>query len=202
MNRRCSGRQLTWVQKLVTHEVVHDKCPDYPTSGTSSRRQAPVESESLSEICDPVPNAKGGVLFEEFGSVKESRGAGTRSCASTRPARWHRGGQRNQRRKRVEVRTGVRTTTPPFANADRPFDVSRWKVGRSAPGAKSCATELPNRSWDFLQMCKGARADSGRRRRNRRFLVAYLNVCFVQEASRWFTTSYWRDGSLAVTRPL
>ena len=39
---------------------VHELCSDYSTSGPSSRRQAPVESESLSEISDPVPDAKGG----------------------------------------------------------------------------------------------------------------------------------------------
>ena len=40
---------------------VHGVYPNYLTCGLSSRRQAPVESESLSEICDPVPDARGGV---------------------------------------------------------------------------------------------------------------------------------------------
>ena len=75
MNRRCSGCQLIRVQKPVTHTKVYEKGPDDSTSGSSSRRQAPVESESLSEICDSVvPDAKSGVLSEDCGSVKESRG--------------------------------------------------------------------------------------------------------------------------------
>ena len=112
-------------------------------SGPSSRRQAPVESESLPVIRCPT---------------QESRGAGTRSCASSRPARWQRRGQRNQRRKRAtagaEVRTGcVWATAPPIAHAGRSLDVSRWRVGRIAPGAKTCedprsATEFSNRSRD------------------------------------------------------
>ena len=39
----------------------------------------------------------------------------------------------------AEVRMGsVWTTTPPFAHSGRSFHVSRWKVGRIAPGAESC----------------------------------------------------------------
>ena len=34
------------------------KCPDYLNSDHSSRRQAPVERESLPEILDPVPDAE------------------------------------------------------------------------------------------------------------------------------------------------
>ena len=85
MNRRCSGRQPR-VQKPVTHELPR-RSTKYAQM-TRVRRQATVESESLSEICGLVPEAKAGVLSEECGSVKESQGADTRSCASTRPARW------------------------------------------------------------------------------------------------------------------
>ena len=56
------------------------------TSGFSSRCHAPVESESLSLICDLVPDAKVDVLSEECGGVEESPSAATRSCASTKPA--------------------------------------------------------------------------------------------------------------------
>ena len=119
----------------VTHEL-----PRRSLKSTQMTRLLPLlqtpsaaESESLSEICAPVPDAKAGVLSEKFSSVQESRGAGTQSCASTRPARWQRGGQRNQRRKRAttcaEVRTGgFWTTTPSPAHAGRPFHESRWKV--------------------------------------------------------------------------
>ena len=49
---------------------VYEQCSDYSTSGSSSRRQAPVESESVSDICDLVPDAKVGVKSEECGRVK------------------------------------------------------------------------------------------------------------------------------------
>ena len=202
------------VQKLVTHEVPRrsvQNSPNCSTSGASSRRQAPVESESLPEICDPVPDAKGGVLREKCNGVQGSRGAGTRSCASSRPARWQRGGQQNQRATTcAEVRTGgFWTTTPPIAHAGRSFDASRWKVGRIAPGAKSCevtrsATELANRSWDFFRVCKGARAASGRRCRNRPCLGRAFQrlLCPGSSASPWSAASCCRDGSLAVIQPL
>ena len=60
-----------------TPTKVYEVCPNDPSSGSSSRRQATVESESLSEICGLVPEAKAGVLSEECGSVKESQGADT-----------------------------------------------------------------------------------------------------------------------------
>ena len=41
---------------------VDEKCPEFPHSGSSSRRQAPVKSESMPEICDPVPGATSGIL--------------------------------------------------------------------------------------------------------------------------------------------
>ena len=51
------------------------------------------------------------------------------------------GKERHQRLKRAitcaALRTGCYwTTTPPLVHAGRTFDVSRWKVGRIAPGAK------------------------------------------------------------------
>ena len=42
---------------------VNEKCPDYSNSGPSSRRQAPVESEFLPKIYDPVPDPKGFVCL-------------------------------------------------------------------------------------------------------------------------------------------
>ena len=82
---------------------VDENCPNCSISGLSSRRQAPVESDSKD--------------VQEFG------GAGTRSCASSRPARWQRGGQRNLRRKRAiasaEFSTrGFWTTAPPIAQTE------------------------------------------------------------------------------------
>ena len=85
MNRRCSGPQLILTRSPTE---VSDECPDYSVSDPSSRSQAPVESESLPEICDPVPDAEGGVLSEEGNDVPKSLGANTRSSASSRPARW------------------------------------------------------------------------------------------------------------------
>ena len=87
---------------------VNDKCQDYSNSDPSSRRQAPVESVSLPEIFDLVPDAEGGFLSEECDDVQKSRGAGTRSCVSSFPARWQTGGRRVQRRKRATAGAEVR----------------------------------------------------------------------------------------------
>ena len=125
----------TEARRAESPTKIDENRPSCSILGPVSRRQAIVESESLSEICYPVPDANGGVLSEDSGSVRESRGAGTRSCASTVPARWQRGGQRNQLRKRVTARAevstgGLWTTAQPIAHAGRTLGVSRWKIGR------------------------------------------------------------------------
>ena len=67
MNRRCSGLQLILMQSLVTHGV--------------QRRS--MKSTQITRHLATLPDAKRpssvGVLSEESGSVKKSRGAGTRS---------------------------------------------------------------------------------------------------------------------------
>ena len=97
------------------------------SQGPSSRRQALVESESLPEIYNPAPNAESGVLSENCNGVQESRGAGTRICASARPAPWQRGGTANPATK------GGATAS--IAHAGRSFDVSRRRIGRVPLGA-------------------------------------------------------------------
>ena len=139
MNRRCSGRQLIRVRKPVTHEVPRRSIKSAQMTrllAPPSRRQAPVESESLAEIFNPTSMAKVASCLK---AVEEVAG----ELVGSRPARWRRAGQRNQRRKRATTSAevcagGVWATTPPFAHAGRSFDVSRWKVGRIAPGTKSC----------------------------------------------------------------
>ena len=83
--------QMQWSSADVDTEPCHawsptednnNNCPDYSDSGPSSRRQAPVKGESSPEIRDPMPDTRGGVMSEERHDVQESRGAGTRSCAS------------------------------------------------------------------------------------------------------------------------
>ena len=134
---RCSGRQLGCLQTRHARSPtkIDENCPSCPISGPSSRRQAPVGSESFADICSPVLDANGGVLFVKCDVLQESQGAGTRSCASLRPARWQRGGQRNLRRKRAaasaEVSTGLFwTTAPPIAHAGRSFGASSRKVSQ------------------------------------------------------------------------
>ena len=51
---------------------VYENCPNDSGSGHSSRRQATVDSESLSEICAPVPDEDVGVLSEECQRVSRS----------------------------------------------------------------------------------------------------------------------------------
>ena len=104
----------------------------------------------------PVPDAKTGVLSEECGSAKSLEELVCEVARVQGQAAGKEEDSENQRRRRAstsaEVRTGgVWTTTPPFAHAGRPLDVSRWKVRRIAPGAKSCednrsATESSKRS--------------------------------------------------------
>ena len=102
----CGGTEAHHAQSLMT---IHENCPSCPISHPLSRRQALVESESLSDICAPVPSAKADISSKVCNSVRKSRGAGTQSCASSRPARWQRGGQRAQRRAgRYRCRSSLR----------------------------------------------------------------------------------------------
>ena len=97
MNHRCSGRQPMRMLKACharTPTKVFEVCPNDSSSGTSSTRQATVESEFLSGIGGPLFDAKLVSCLKILAVSKESRGAGTPSCASPRPARWQRGGQR------------------------------------------------------------------------------------------------------------
>ena len=136
----------------------------------------------LSVICDPVPDAKVDVVSEACGSVKEFCGAGTRSCASTRPALWQRGGQRNQRRKRAitcaEVRIWWFLDDDTIACIKPPFESSSSLY----------------RSARFPQV-EDVKIDGS--------LVAYANVCSFQGVHHLggFTASCCRDG-LAVIQPL
>ena len=52
---------------------VNEKCPDCLNTGPSARPQAPVESECLPEICDPVPDARCGILSKGCNGVQASR---------------------------------------------------------------------------------------------------------------------------------
>ena len=157
-----SWSQLVLIQSPVTHgvprrskqsaQITRIRCP--PPDAKRPLR--------VSQIGDLVPDARGGVLSEEQ-CLKESRGTGTRCCAISKPVSWQKGGQRDQRRKRVAAAAVVRTsgfwtTAPPFAHAGRSFDVSRWKVGRIAQRANSCedtrsTTESSNQSWEVPQIC-------------------------------------------------
>ena len=140
MNRRCSGRHPVRVQKPATHGLLRSsmKCAQRtralapPPDAKRPLRVSPCQRSVI-----PCPSESWCLVWSMWQChVKEFRGCGTRSCASTGPASRHRGGQRNQRRKRAstyaEVRTGcVWPATPPFAHAGRSFDVPRWKVGHS-----------------------------------------------------------------------
>ena len=79
------------------------------------------------------------------------------------------------------------------------------KLEDSLPEAKSCegtrsAMESSNRSWQVPQVCKKARAPSGRRHQSPSYVSERL-LCPGSAASPWFPASDCRDGSLAVVQP-
>ena len=94
--------QMQWSPAFAGAEVCHARtptkvfevCPNDSSSGTPSTRQATVESDFLSGIGGPLPDAKLVSCLKMLAVSEESRGAGTPSCASPRPARWQLGGQR------------------------------------------------------------------------------------------------------------
>ena len=200
-----SGTEARHAQRLMK---IDENCPCCSISGLSSRRQAPVESEFLPEICNPTPDANSGVFAKTYDELHESLEDGTR----LRPARWQRGGQRNQRRKRALL-------VPKFARAisgrrhhrlRNPVDhrMSRWKVGRVAD-AKRCkgtlgTAESSDRSWQVPQVCDGARVRPGRKRQSLRCpsRVSERLHCPGSSTSPWFTASCCRDGSLAIIQPM
>ena len=123
--------------------TVNQKYPDCSSTGSSSRHQAPVESESLPEICDPVPDARCGILSEGCKlcpSVEELAREVAR--VQGQPAGEEEGSESSDENVPLpgaEVRTSrVWTTTPAFAHAGRSCDVSKRKVGKVAPGAMNC----------------------------------------------------------------
>ena len=109
--------------RAVSYMKIDEKLPSCSISSHSSRRQGPVECESLPGIWSPVSDANGDALFKKCDDFQESQGAGIRGCAVSRPARWQRGGQRCQRRNRAiacaEVRSFL-TMTSPLAHLGRP----------------------------------------------------------------------------------
>ena len=88
---------------------IDENCPGSSISGPSSRRQAPVVSEFLPEICSPMPAASSGALAEKYDELEGSREVGASGYARLRPARWHIGGQRNQPRNRAATCAEVRS---------------------------------------------------------------------------------------------
>ena len=142
-------------------------------------------------------------MSEECNDVQESRGAGTRSCASSRPGCWQRGegsgpllapksarvvcGRRHHRLRR------------PTDHLMRDGKLEKLLLKRTL----AASTVLSNRAWDVPQVCEGERAPSGRRRRNRRCPCRAFEklLCPGKSASPWFAASWCRDGSLADLGP-
>ena len=135
-------------------------------------------------------------MSEKCDDLQESRGAGTRGCASSRPARWQRGGQRNQRRKRpLPVPKSARVVSGRQYHRLRMLvDHLMCRGGRSK---ESLLAKISDCSWVVPSICAGAHAPSGRTCRNRRCPVAWGS-----SASPWFTASGCSGGSLAVIQPL
>ena len=103
---------------------------------------------------------------------------------------------------------GVWTSTPPFAHADRPFNVAKWTVGRITPGGKSCeilrcAMEFSNRAWDVPQGCTRTPAPFGRKRQSRGCPGRLLKRLLHPESSTlpYFAASCRRDRHRAAFGP-
>ena len=120
--------------------------------------------ESLPKICNPMPDASSGTHFTSLEKL-EARPLAKRWTAT--PA----------------TKTSFLCRSPhgQFRDDDiTACDVSRRKIGRIAPGGKSCedtrsATESSNRSWKVLQVCslvEDVEIDG--------VLVAYSNDCSAQ----------------------
>ena len=62
-----TGAEARDAQHLVR---IDENCLGCSISGTSSGRQAPVESESLPEICSPMPDASSSGLSKKFDESK------------------------------------------------------------------------------------------------------------------------------------
>ena len=197
-----------------TPTKVFEGCPDHSTSGPSSRRQATAESEFLSEICASVPDANVGVLSEECGSVKESRGAGTRSFASSVPTRRQRGGQRNQRRKRASTCAEAARVASGRHHRRLPMLVDHLtcRDGRSeesllerrAVGTLAARRNDQTALGTFLKLVKARALPLVEDVEIDGALVAYSNDCFAQgvQHHHFFAASCCRDGLLAVNQPL
>ena len=104
-------------------------------------------------------------------------------CASSRPARWQRGGQRYQRRKHATTKSSFRATTPTRAQPGQSPDVSNWKVARFTE-AKSCGEPAARRSrrtvlGRFLQCVKKHAFQLVGNVKANDAQIAYPNDCFV-----------------------
>ena len=91
MNLKFGGRHLgsgTETRDAQSLFKIDENCPSWLISDPSSERTAPLENVSMPKICSPLRVA--------------SCGERVWSCrATSRPARWQRGGKRYQRRNRV-----------------------------------------------------------------------------------------------------
>ena len=98
------------------------------------RRHLPVASPCQKSAIRR-PTVKAASCPKTVTILKESRGAGTRSCAGSRPAIRQRG-QRNQRRQPAFACAEVSTATPPIALAGRSLEVPRRKMSDLGPSLK------------------------------------------------------------------
>ena len=180
---------------------VYEACPHDSSSGPSSRRQAPVESESLSEMCAPVPGAKAGVLSEECGCVKEPRGADTQSCASTvasPPA---------QRRTAKPPTTACLYLWPKYARRVSAHRHHRLRVLVDHLMCRDERTVECEDTRSTMELSKGRPSNFVKGDEDVEIdgaLVAYSKrlLCPGSLASPWLTPSCCRDRSLAVIQSL
>ena len=150
------------------------------------RRQAPVESEFLPEICDPVPDAKDGNCLKKA-TVSKSLEELAREVARVQgqPAGKEESSESGDESGPLLVPKSapiISGRQQPFSHTDRPFDVSGCKVGEVTPAAMRYENPrstkiLSNCASDVPQVGEGGCAPPVRKRRNRRCTGHLLKKC-------------------------
>ena len=191
--------EIRWVMSPRSPRRIDENCPSCSTSGSSTRRQAPVASEfarNLQSDQQRRPWLKSMSNFTDL--VKLARDV---ARVQGQPAGKEEDSETSDENVSLLVPKFARAMsgrwTSPLAHACPSFVVScvmqSWKNRSEAKSCESTrsATKSSNRSGQVPQVCQGARAPSGRRRRSRRCFGGVFErlLCPGSSASPWFTAT-------------